>query len=203
MITEILKVDPASPEPSDIKKIVAVLKKGGIVALPTETVYGLAVNARDKNALDRLYSVKKRDETKPFTIQISNFSQLKSYVNKLSPALEIILNEFWPGPLTVIVDGKKGRVGLRMPDSKATLYIIEKAGVPLAVTSANISGKAPALSAGDVINIFDGLINLVVDDQTVSGGIESTVLDCTTGSFNIVRKGAVSERLERFLRIYE
>lgn len=199
--TEILKIDANSPEAPKIKKVAESLQRGNIAAIPTETVYGLAGNVEDKIALDRLYAIKKRPKTKPFTIQIANFLQLTDYIDELPPELEIILREFWPGPLTIIINGKNGKVGLRMPDNKVALSIIEEAKVPLAVTSANISGKPSAFSAKEVFEIFDGKIEIVVDDGSVAVGVESTVLDCTVTPFAIVRKGPISEKLEKFLEI--
>lgn len=198
--TEILKIDADFPEPSKIKKVVKLLQECGIIAIPTETVYGLACNAEDKKAVDRLYAIKKRPKAKPFTVQITSFLQLRDYIDKLPIGLEVILKEFWPGPLTIIINGKDGKVGLRMPDNKLALSIIEAAKVPLAVTSANISGEPSAFSARGVFEIFDGKIDLIVDDGNITGGVESTILDCTLSPFRIVRKGSISEKLKRFLK---
>lgn len=202
MKTEVLKVDAESSEDA-VTKAVDILKKGGIIAIPTETVYGLTVNADDKKAVDRLYSAKKRPEEKPFTIQIADLSQLKSYLDNIPAMLEIILKELWPGPLTVIVKDKFGfKLGLRMPDNKIALSIIKEAKCPLAVTSANISGKSDALSAEEVADIFNGIIDLIIDDGSKPSGVASTVLDCTVSPFKILRKGSASEKLERFLKLY-
>lgn len=199
MRTEILKIDANSPEPPKVKKVARFLQRGGIAAIPTETVYGLACNAKDRVALDRLYTIKKRPKDKPFTIQIANLSQLRDHIDKLPLGLENILKEFWPGALTIIINGKVGKVGLRMPDNKVGLSIIEEARVPLVVTSANISGKPSALSAKEALQIFNKEIELIVDDGSVAKGMESTILDCTVTPFTILRKGPISDELERFL----
>lgn len=199
MKTEILKINAGSPQASRIKKAAEFLRRSGIAAVPTETVYGLACNAEDTAALDRLYAIKGRPENKPFTIQIANFSQLRNYIDELPPELETILKNFWPGALTVIVNAKSGKTGLRMPDNKIACSIIEEAKVPLAVTSANLSGKPSALSAREVLESFDGKIGLVVDDGKIAGGVESTILDCTKTPFAIIRKGSISGKLQRFI----
>lgn len=201
MKTEIMQIDATFPEPAKIKKVAGFLQRGGIAAIPTETVYGLACNAKDKAALDRLYAIKKRPATRPFTIQIANFSQLTDFIDELPLELRIILKECWPGPLTIIVNTKDGKVGLRMPDNKVALSIIEEAKVPLAVTSANLAGQPSALSAREVLEIFNGKIKIVVDDGSAAEGVESTILDCTVRPFVVVRKGSISDKLERFLGI--
>jgi L-threonylcarbamoyladenylate synthase len=199
MKTKIIKIDADCPNVLDVKKAAGILKKGGIVALPTETVYGLAVYANDNNALKRLYSVKKRPDNKPFTIQISDYGRLADYIDKVPTGLKKILDRFWPGPLTIIVNGKSGKIGLRIPDNKVTLAVINEVKLPLAVTSANISGEKAVVSAKEVADIFGGSIDLIVDDGDIEGGIESTVLDCTVSPFKILRKGSISEELKEFI----
>lgn len=201
MKTEIMQIDATAPEAAKIKRVAGFLQRGGIAAIPTETVYGLACNAKDKTALDRLYAIKKRPETRPFTIQIANFSQLADFIDELPPELKIILKECWPGPLTIIVNTKDGKVGLRMPNNKVALSIIEEAKVPLAVTSANLTGQPSALSAREVLEIFNGKIKIVVEDGSAVEGVESTILDCTVRPFVVVRQGSISDKLERFLGI--
>jgi len=202
MTTKVLKIDAQNPQSSKIEEVVALLDKGAVVALPTETVYGLAVCADNEKALDKLYEVKRRPNKKQFTIQIPDLSQIDKYIDNLSPALEVILREFWPGPLTVIVKSGDKTTGLRIPDNRVTLSILEAIKRPLAVTSANISGEQSVSSAEEVKEIFDNKIEMIVDDQARADGIESTVLDCTTPHFKIVREGAISEKLNRFLKIY-
>jgi len=199
MITESISVDALSPKASNIKRIADALKAGAIVAVPTETVYGLAVDAGNKKALDRLYSIKNRPCGKPFALQIADLSELDRYIDEPSPGLIAMLKKFWPGPLTVILNGRDGKVGLRIPGNKTTLAIIREVASPLAVTSANISGEPAAFSAEEVMRILEGKIEMVVDDGTRCGGIESTVLDCTVSPFKIVRPGAILEQLKSFL----
>ena len=199
MKAEILKIDGNCPKAPDIKKAAGILQKGGIVALPTETVYGLAVNATDNNALKRLYSIKKRPDNKPFTIQIADRAQLASYIDEVPAGLKKIVDRFWPGPLTIITNGKSGKIGLRIPDNKVTLAVINEVKLPLAVTSANISGEKAVGSAKEVADIFDESIDLIVDDGNIAGGVESTVLDCTVSPFKILRKGAIAKELEIFI----
>jgi len=202
MKSEILRVNADSPEPESIKKIVNALHAGAIVAVPTETVYGLAADANNKDAVAKLYDVKSRLKDKPITTQISDLSKVKDYINPIPSGLEVILKEFWPGPLTVILKTDSGSVGLRVPDNNVTLAILKKANMPLAVTSANISGRNNIISAAGVKDLFDGKIEIIVDDGKAALGIESTILDCTSLHYKILRQGAISHELNRFLKLY-
>jgi len=195
-------IDPDSSEDTKIKEIADIIRQGGIVAIPTETVYGLACDANNKNAVDRLYGIKKRDTNKPFAIQIADFLQIKDFSNEVDPGLEKILKAFWPGPLTVIVNGSEGTVGLRMPDNKIALSIIKTTRAPLAVTSANLSGQPAIYSAKETLSIFEGMIDAVVDDGTEPRGIESTVLDCTVSPYSILREGSIADKLRKQIALY-
>jgi len=200
MRTVLIKINPARDEGRKIRRAADAIIKGGIVAFPTETVYGLAVSAADKEAVKRLYFLKGRPQGKKLPIQIHHISQLGKYVRKPSPRLKLIVEKFWPGPLTVIVKAKKGDVALRMPDNKTALEIIKETGVPVAVTSANKSGERPLFTAGDVLNAFNGRIDMIVDDGATACGIESTVLDCRGRDFKVLRKGAIYDKLKPYLK---
>lgn len=199
MSTLFLRITAKAPEMDKIRKVADCLLHGGIVAIPTETVYGLAVDAANKAALRRLYDIKQREKEKPCTIQIADTSYLNSYIEKIPVKLSEILNKFWPGPLTVILNGKKGKVGLRIPDNIAALAVLKESAIPLAVTSANISGEKPERSAKDVFKFFDGKIDIVVDDGKVCAGVVSTVLDCTVTPYKIVRRGMASQKIEKMI----
>lgn len=199
MNTELIRVESKSIDRAIIDKVVDVLNSNGVVGIPTETVYGLAANSKDKDALDRLYDIKKRPKDKPFTIQIAEISQLRYYIDDISPKLDLILKKYWPGPLTIIVKGKKGDVGLRIPNNRAALSILKHSGMPLAVTSANISGESSAISAEEAFNRFKGSVDIIIDDGKMPKGVESTILDCRSEPFTIARKGAMAAEIERLL----
>ncbi|MDP8229825.1 MAG: L-threonylcarbamoyladenylate synthase [Candidatus Gorgyraea atricola] len=186
---KVVKVNPNFPEPHVIEEGARLLKEGGLVAFPTETVYGVGANLLDKKAIDRLYKIKKRPKGKPFTIHIARFEALKELKVNLSERAEKIVRKFWPGPLTVLVlNKKKEKIGIRMPNNKVALALIDKASLPIVAPSANLSGKNPPTSAKEIILDVD----MVLDGGNTAIGIESTVLDVTVNPFKILRKGALS-----------
>ncbi|MFC1621350.1 L-threonylcarbamoyladenylate synthase [Candidatus Omnitrophota bacterium] len=190
MQTKVIKVNPSFPEPHVIEEAAALLKKGGLVAFPTETVYGVGANLLDKKAIDRLYKIKKRPKDKPFTIHIARFEALKELKVDLSERAEKIVKKFWPGPLTILaLDNEKKKIGIRMPNNKVALALIDKASLPIVAPSANLFGKNPPTSAKEVLLDVD----MILDGGDTTIGVESTVLDTTVSPFKILRKGALSE----------
>ena len=162
-------------------------------------IAGVSVGVyKDYNeAVKKMYEIKKRPENKKFVIQVADISQIIAYRPHIELEIKIILGKFWPGPLTVILNTKYGKTGFRMPDNKTTLAVIREADFPLMVTSANISGEKSLLSAKDAISVFNGLIEVVVNDKTKAKGIASTVLDCSEKPFKILRKGPLGQALKR------
>lgn len=193
MQTKIIKVNPDFPEEGLIKEAAIVLRKGGLVAFPTETVYGIAVNYSDKEAIDKLYRIKKRPPNKPFTFHIAKFETLKELEIDLSGRAMNIINKFWPGPLTIVAfNKKKEKIGIRMPRNKVAALFINEAGVPVVAPSANISGEKPALSAEEVFSEMNGSIDIILDGGAVEIGVESTILDVTAEPFTVLRQGSIS-----------
>ena len=199
MKASIITIDSSSPQQPKVREVSRILACGGIAAIPTETVFGLACDAANTEALKKLYAIKNRPEEKPFTIQVANIDKLLSYAGGINPHVEKILKEFWPGPLTVIVNTVKGKEGFRIPDNKVTLSILSETGFPLAVTSANFSGTDVLCTVEEVVKSFGHLIDVIIDDGSSAGGVESTVLDCTVTPFKILRKGAIADRLKRYV----
>lgn len=195
MQTEIIKINPNSPEPDLIKRAAELLRDGKLVAFPTETVYGIGANYLDKNAIDRLYKIKKRSKKKPFTIHISSFESPGYLDIVLSKKADRLIRKFWPGPLTIVaLDKKKQKIGLRMPSNKIALELISASKLPIAVPSANISGNKASTSASEVISEMQGSIDMILDGGPTDIGIESTVLDVTEEAFKILRQGAISKK---------
>ena len=201
MTTRVVFIDNKFPDQNKIEEVVGILRAGGIAGIPTETVFGLACNRDDEEAVKRLYRIKNRPIDKFLVIQIADICRLLDYQVRITPEMERALSRFWPGPLTIIVDTKFGKTGFRMPDNKAALSIISKSDFPLAVTSANISGEKELLCAEDTRLVFDGKIEIVVDDRTKVKGIASTVLDCTQAPMKILRRGLIAEEVSRFCNI--
>lgn len=192
--TEVVKVNPANPEPENIKKAAGILKKGGIAAFSTETVYGVGAILSNKAALDKLHEIKNRPKKKPFTVAISNLAQLDKLGCEVSSYGRRLINRFWPGPLTLILwthDEKK--VGVRIPDDAVALALLKEIGSPLALPSANISGNPDPVTAQDVLKDLDGKIEIVLDSGKTRIGTSSTVLNLTVSPYSVLRKGAIGE----------
>ena len=192
MKTIILKVDPENPDPKILLKGTEAIRKGGLVAFPTETVYGIAANLLDKTAIEKLYEVKKRPKNKPFTIHISNLDMLKEMGYAVTKEAKILTDKFWPGPLTIILKSRDGKnLGFRMPANKIALELIKVAGVPIVAPSANLSGKTPPTDGEGVLRQLSGQIDILIDGGKTDVGVESTVVDLTASPPKILREGAI------------
>lgn len=205
MKTQIIKIDPLNPDPDKIKDAALILANGGLVAFPTETVYGLGANMRDEKAVARLYEVKKRPEDKPFSVHIARKEEIENFAVDITPFVWRIVDRFLPGPLTLVLKGKNdNKVGLRMPNNRLALSLLSEAKVPVAAPSANISGNPPPKNADDVLKDLGGHIEVLLDGGPVELGIESTVADLTSLPIQILRNGAISkEALEKISRSKE
>lgn len=192
--TEIIKIDPRSPDRAAIKKAARVIKAGGLVAFPTETVYGLGADYMNKCAVEKLYEVKKRPKNKPFTIHISDLKELGGFSCEVPASAERLIKKFWPGPLTLILKTKNGgNFGVRMPANRAALDFIAACKTPIVAPSANISGNKPPTSADETLSELNGKIEAVLDGGKTGIGVESTVVDLTVSPYKILRRGAISE----------
>lgn len=200
METKILKIN--SPDDPQIKLVGETLKNGGLAAIPTETVYGLAGNALDGKCAEKIFSAKGRPSDNPLIVHISNLSQWNPLVKEIPEDAMALAEEFWPGPLTIIlpksdlipeeVSGGLDTVAVRMPENKIALAIIESAGVPLAAPSANLSGKPSPTSASHVIDDMNGRIDIIVDSGDCNVGVESTVLSLAVTPARLLRPGKVT-----------
>jgi L-threonylcarbamoyladenylate synthase len=184
-----------------IKEALRILQSGGLVAFPTDTVYGLAANLHSEAAIDRIYQAKGRDSTKAIPVLISHLDQLDQVVSSFPSSARKLAGHFWPGALTLVVPrlpdlptnlSSESTVAIRMPDYAPVLTVLQHCG-PLAVTSANLSGEANPLSAQDVLDQLEGRIDLVLDGGRVNGGVPSTIIDCHVEPPVILRQGAISE----------
>ncbi|NQT05926.1 MAG: threonylcarbamoyl-AMP synthase [Candidatus Omnitrophica bacterium] len=190
----ILKINPDNPEKAAIALASEVLKDGGLVAFPTETVYGLGADSLNKKAIERLYTVKKRPKDKPLTVHISRIEALKEMDVELCPLAEKLTRRFWPGPLTLILNSKKGKkIGFRMPSNRIALSLIEASGTPIVAPSANLSGGKAPKDAKAVMRDLGHNIDMILDGGQTDVGIESTVVDMTVFPCRILREGAVSK----------
>ncbi|HDZ77616.1 MAG TPA: threonylcarbamoyl-AMP synthase [Candidatus Omnitrophica bacterium] len=193
MKTQVIKVDALNPEIDKIREAALILARGGLVAFPTETVYGLGVNLEDKKAIARLYEVKNRPRDKPLSIHIAHEHDIERFAGDISPYIWRIINKFWPGPLTLVLRSRSnGNVGLRMPNNKIALSLLAEAGVPVVAPSANLSSNPPPKDADSVLKDLDGRIDLIIDGGQVELGVESTVVDVTSLPIKILRSGAIN-----------
>lgn len=176
-----------------------VLTQGGIVAVPTETYYGLGVNPFDRRAVDRLVELKGREEGKPLLILIGEWAQLSTLVQKVPPIAQLLMNTYWPGPLTIVLAARPtlpdnltagtGTVGVRLSGCAPLREILRQTG-PVTGTSANRAGAPPAQTAQEVRQAFGEDIDLIVDAGCTPGGLPSTVIDARDTP-RLIREGAI------------
>lgn len=194
--SEIIKIDPLNLE-IEMKKIEACADKllsGGLVAFPTETVYGLGANLLDKKAIDRLYAVKKRPKDKPFTVHIAKKEDIERFAVDIPSIAYKFVDKFWPGPLTIILNSKDNKsVGLRMPNNVIAIALLNATQVPVVAPSANLFGEKPSKNAKEVLKSLDGFVDIVLDGGQVELGVESTIVDCRQDVYRVIREGAVKK----------
>lgn len=211
MLTRLWKVDKSVDSLITYPQIVEaarILAENEVVALPTETVYGLGGNAESDEAVARIFAAKGRPSDNPLIIHIASLNQLGEIVREIPETAEKLMTAFWPGPLTIILDKKAGKlselataglstVAVRMPNHPVALALIETSGLPIAAPSANVSGRPSPTTARHVQDDLDGRIAGIVDGGPTGVGVESTVVDCTGETPVILRPGGVTkEQLE-------
>ena len=197
-----MKTDVVLASQESVKRrAVDVLSSGGLVAFPTDTVYGVAALPWDVDAVAQLYEAKKRPCSKPIPLLLSD-AEYVDQVAQPTSVVERLAERFWPGGLTLVLRKKervpdvvtpRPTVAVRIPDLPLARAIIREAGGVLAVTSANISGQPSPVTAEEVVRQLGGRIELVVDGGTCPGGVASTIVDCTTSPPRILRRGPISE----------
>jgi L-threonylcarbamoyladenylate synthase len=186
--------------PATIETALRVLRGGGLVAYPTDTVYGLAALLRDAAAIDRIFQAKERSPNKAIAVLIGEHDQINLVADRLPAAALRLAARFWPGALTLVVPRRPDlpsnlsplpTIGVRMPDHAFARELLRQAG-PLATTSANLSGGSNPRDAQEVLDQLDGRVELVIDGGTAPGGVPSTVVDCSGSQIVILREGAIS-----------
>ena len=205
MKTEYVDLREGKDIKEGIKKAADIIKKGGLVAFPTETVYGLGANGLDENAVPKIYEAKGRPSDNPLILHISEFDEIKSIVEEIPKTAIILAEEFWPGPLTMVLKksdivpyrttGGLESVAVRMPSNRIARELIKASGVPIAAPSANSSGRPSPTKASHVLYDLDGKIDLVIDGGAVDIGLESTIVDVTTEVPVILRPGFITEEM--------
>lgn len=205
METKIIHLDPLHPDSAAAARAGEVLRYGGVVAFPTETVYGLGANAYDSDAVRRVFEAKGRPSDNPLIVHVANFEAVKPLVKEIPKSAKLVMQHFWPGPISIILK-KSERIGdaisagldtvaIRMPSHPVAAAVIRASGVPVAAPSANLSGKPSPTCAQHVAADLMGRIDMIVDGGACEVGVESTVLDLSGDSAAILRPGGVTAQM--------
>ncbi|HEY8891517.1 MAG TPA: L-threonylcarbamoyladenylate synthase [Clostridium sp.] len=202
MDTKVLTIDECNINRLEIEECGEILRNGGLVAFPTETVYGLGGNALDPKAVKKIFKAKGRPQDNPLIVHIADFESLKPLVIDIPKVAYEIMNKFCPGPITVILKKSSvipsittaglDSVGIRMPSNNIARQIIRAAKVPIAAPSANISGRPSPTDVERCIEDLDGKIECIVAGEKCSVGVESTIVDCTIYPPCILRPGGIT-----------
>ncbi|MFN0146260.1 MAG: L-threonylcarbamoyladenylate synthase [Dehalococcoidia bacterium] len=209
--TEVVTVDPQQPDPAVIARAAAILRAGGLVAFPTETVYGLGADATSEAAVRSIFTAKERAEDDPLIVHIASADELDRVAGAVPGLASFLAGRFWPGPLTIVLERHPSvapavsagldTVAVRVPSHPIAQALLMAAGIPIAAPSANRFMRTSATTAGHVIEDLGGRIDLVLDGGPATAGIESTVVAVEGSEVRVLRHGAITaEELEEALR---
>ena len=203
MRTKIIKIDPARPGPA-YSRCRDVVAKGGVIAYPTDTFYGLGADPGNPAAVRRLFEIKGRETDQPILLLLSDAREVNNWAAGVTPQASVLMNRFWPGPLTLVFKAKAGvlpeltagagTIGLRVPGNGFTLDLLRSLGGVLTGTSANLSGRPSLRTAREAAEALGPLVDLVLDGGETTGGKPSTVVDVSADAPRVLREGAVSSR---------
>lgn len=206
-MTEVWTVNPGRPDVRIIKKAAELIKKGNLVAFPTETVYGLGADALNSEAVKKIFLAKGRPVDNPLIVHVSSGDSAYSLAGNVPKEADVLIREFFPGPLTIVLEkkpivpdettAKLPTVAIRMPSSRIALALIEASGTPIAAPSANKAGRPSPTKAQHVLEDLDGKVDLIIDGGATEVGLESTVVDLTVKPPEILRPGAVTLEMLR------
>lgn len=200
MRTPMVKIDPAHTERA-YSRCRDVIRAGGVIAYPTDTVYGLGADPKNIRAVRKLFSIKGRQADRPILLLIKDASEVRDWASEVNPAAERLMKKFWPGPLTLVfkakpnvmteLTGGTGTIGLRVPGNALTRQLLAALGTALTGTSANISGRPSLCTAREASEVIGGMVDLVLDGGRAEGGNPSTVVDVSTERPKVIREGAI------------
>ena len=192
-----------NPSDQELDMLACALRNGELVSIPTETVYGLGANGLDPEAMDKIYIAKGRPSDNPLILHVPNSESIKPLVTEVSNTAQLLMDTFWPGPLTITLPksdlvpdratGGLPRVALRCPDHELCRVLLERAGVPIAAPSANISGRPSPTTAQDVYHDMKDRISYILDAGSCTIGVESTVVEVHDDKVIILRPGGITK----------
>ncbi len=202
---EVVKVSRDNME-EVLRKAIDVLQRGGVVAFPTETFYGLGVRYDNEDALRRLYEVKKRPMEKAIPLLVKDIHQVETIVEEIPPLARQLMERYWPGPLTIVLRARPevsplltagtGKVAVRVPGESFALELVRAAGFPITATSANPSGAPPATTAQEVLKYFTVELDLIVDGGKSLSEEPSTIVEIVQEGVKLLRRGVVKRIAE-------
>ena len=203
MLAEILRVHPDEPQPDRVDYIVSCLRKGEVVALPTDTFYGLAVDPVNLRAVEQIYQIKTRQKHKPLSLLIASVFQAYQLARETDALFDRLAERFWPGPLTIIVragsrlplrsTAHTGNVALRVPDAAIPRAVVERFGLPITATSANLQGAPECVHAACVRDQIGDRVPLIIDGGPTGRALPTTIVDLSLGPgrWEVLREGAI------------
>ena len=195
-------IDPNRPDAAALDEAVRAIRGGRVIAIPTDTLYGLAVDPFQPDAVDRIFEVKGRSAERALPLIAADAEQVRERLGALSPLADRLAARFWPGPLTLLlaapaalapnVSGGTGKVGVRVPAHEVARLLCQACGIPLTATSANVSGAAPSADPDAIVRSLGDRIDLLVDAGVTPGGLPSTIVDATADQPVLVRAGRIA-----------
>jgi L-threonylcarbamoyladenylate synthase len=200
--TAVVRVDPVAPDDRVVREAADVLRRGGLVAFPTETFYGLGAAALNAAAVRRVFEVKGRPSSMPLLVLVDSAARVRQVVIEVSERARALMDRHWPGALTLVfraapqlpaeLTGGTGTVGVRVPNHRVPRALVSQLGLPVTAPSANPTGGDPPTTADGVLAYFRDVLDLVLDGGPTPGGVPSTVVDVTVDPPRVLRQGAVT-----------
>ncbi len=202
---------PGQPDPGVIERAAAVIRAGGVIVYPTETLYGIGADVGNLGALRRVYELKGREGAKPLLVIVDAFERLQPFVEEVTPEARSLMDFFWPGPLTLVFKASArvstelgagtGTIGARVPSSEFCRALVQACGGPITSTSANRAGRPPLDTIGEIRRVFPEGVDLFIDAGARVSSAPSTIVDVSTSPPRLLREGAVGwDEIERTLR---
>lgn len=203
MATDLIETDPRYPSSTAIDRAAGIIRKGGIVAIPTDALYALVCDPVSLKAVGRIFQAKGRESDRALPLIVDGIVMAEDLAKEPSPAFFVLARRFWPGPLTIIapasskvplkVTGNTGRLAMRQPKAAVPMALLEKMGHPLIATSANLSGQPTCSSGIEVFGVMDGRVDLVLDGGLCTG-VGATTVDITGPDWRVIKEGAIPAR---------